>query len=211
VRRELLDGIPIYVVTDSTPHFGPPEEFLARIIDAGVGMVQLREKRLPDRELLAAARLFATVCRLNGALFIVNDRLDVAMYSGADGVHVGQTDAHPDDVRRIAGQDFVVGLSTHSQEQIDAANATSADYIAVGPVHETPTKPGVSAVGIELVRYAAARSTKPFFAIGGIDAGNAAAVRDAGAKSISVVRHITEAEDPARAVRELLDAIVLEI
>lgn len=211
MRRELLDGIPIYLVTDSTPRFGPPEEFLARIIEAGVGMVQLREKRLPDRELFAIANLFATTCRFNGALFIVNDRVDVAMFAGADGVHVGQTDAHPDDIRKIAGQDFLIGLSTHSPEQVDAANASCADYIAVGPVHQTPTKPGASAVGVELVSYAASRAAKPFFAIGGINAGNVAAVRDAGAKSIAVVRHITEAEDPARAVRELLEAILQEI
>src|ERR1700687_3271071 len=131
-------------------------------------MVQLREKNLTDRELVAAARLFAGVCRENGALFIVNDRIDVALLSGADGVHVGQDDAHPDDVRRVAGKDFIIGLSTHTQAQIDAANATDVDYVGVGPVHETPTKPGRPSVGVELVRYAAANSRKTFFPIGGI-------------------------------------------
>src|SRR5438445_1342017 len=130
MRRHLLEGVPIYLVTDSTPRFGPPEEFLARVIDAGVGMIQLRERRLSDAELARTARIFADVCRENGALFVVNDRIDIALMAGADGVHVGQDDSRPEDVRRIAGEDFIIGWSTHDSAQVDAANASAADYFA---------------------------------------------------------------------------------
>src|SRR5579863_5810041 len=170
-------------------------------------MVQLRDKTLSDRQLLEAARVFARTCRDNGALFIVNDRVDIALLSGADGVHLGQDDAHPDDVRALAGDDLIVGVSTHSPEQIAAANETAADYVGVGPIYETPTKPGRSPVGLELVRYAARESRKPFFAIGGIDLTNVEAVLAAGARSVSVVRAVTRAELPAAAVRELLGAV----
>ena len=142
MRRDLLGDVQLYLVTDASVRSGPIEDFLARVIDAGVGMVQLRDKDLSDRELIATARIFAEACRDNGALFIVNDRVDVALLAGADGVHVGQDDAHPDDVRRVAGKDFIIGLSTHSPDQIQTANDTAADYIGAGPIFETPTKPG---------------------------------------------------------------------
>jgi thiamine-phosphate pyrophosphorylase len=207
MRRELVSEVQLYLVTNASVRSGPIDQFLARVIDAGVGMVQLRDKQLPDRELIAAARIFAQTCRENGALFIVNDRVDVALLVGADGVHVGQDDAHPDDVRRLAGEDFIIGLSTHSPDQVDAANATTADYIGVGPIHETPTKPGRPAVGLDLVRYAASGARKPFFPIGGIDRSNARSVLSSGARSLSVVRSVAEAEDPAEAVRALLDIL----
>jgi len=204
MRRDLLPGVMLYLVTDSTPRSGPVEEFLARVIEAGVGMVQLRERRLGDRELLRAARAFSAVCRDNGALFVVNDRVDIAVLAGADGVHIGQSDVHAEDVRRLAGEDFIIGLSSHSRDEFDAAHASAADYVGVGPVFETPTKPGRPAVGLELVQYAAARASKPFFAIGGIGTENVARVRAAGAKAISVVRAISDVDDPDAAVRELL-------
>lgn len=207
MRRDLVADVRLYLVTDASGKTRDYAAFLTAVIEAGVGMVQLREKALTDKELIATARVFAEACRDNGALFIVNDRLDVALLSGADGVHLGQDDAQPDDVRRIAGSDFIIGLSTHTPAQIDAANKTSADYIGVGPIHETPTKPGRPAVGLDLVRYAARAAQKPFFAIGGIDRSNASSVIDAGAQSISVLRAISSAADPAAATRELLDAI----
>jgi len=207
VRRDLVADVRLYLVTGASDKARDYAAFLADVIEAGVGMVQLREKGLTDNELIATARVFAQACRDNGALFIVNDRLDVALLSGADGVHLGQDDAQPDDVRRIAGSDFIIGLSTHTPEQVDAANKTSADYLGVGPIYETPTKPGRPAVGLDLVRYAARAAQKPFFAIGGIDGSNAAPVIDAGAQSISVLRAISSAVDPAAATRELLHAI----
>ena len=207
MRRELVADVQLYLVTDVAERDQPLSTFLADVIEAGVGMVQLRDRTLSDRQLVETARLFAQVCRENGALFIVNDRTDVALLVGADGVHVGQDDVHPDDVRRLAGDDFIIGLSTHSSAQIDAANASTADYIGVGPIHETPTKPGRPAVGLELVRYAAEHARMPFFPIGGIDAATAPAVIDAGARAISVLRSITRAADPVRAVRELMERI----
>jgi thiamine-phosphate pyrophosphorylase len=218
MRRELLPAVQIYLVMGAAPGAvsarspaASLEDFLTNVIDAGVGMVQLREKNLSDRILLETARRVADVCRDNGALFIVNDRVDIALLSGADGVHVGQDDVHPDWVRQVAGEDFIIGVSTHSVEQVDAANSSCADYIGVGPIYETPTKPGRPAVGLELVGYAASKSRKPFFAIGGINAENASAVRAAGAQAISVVRYVADAADPPRAVRALLDALALGV
>lgn len=207
MRRDLVADVRLYLVTDASDK-RDYAAFLAEVIEAGVGMVQLRDRALTDKELIAVARVFAQACRDNGALFIVNDRVDIALLSGADGVHVGQDDAQPDDVRKITGADFIIGLSTHTPDQIDAANKTSADYIGVGPIFETPTKPGRPAVGLDLVRYAARAAQKPFFAIGGIDSSTAASVVDAGAQSISVLRAISTAADPAAATRELVDALV---
>jgi thiamine-phosphate pyrophosphorylase len=206
-RRELVAGVELYLVTDVGDRAGTIESFLADVIEAGVGMVQLRDRTLDDRELVEAARVFARACRDNGALFIVNDRADVALIAGADGVHLGQDDVQPDDVRRLVGTDLIIGLSTHTPEQIDASNATPADYIGVGPIHETPTKPGRAAVGLDLVRYAARAAAKPFFPIGGIDVTNAAEVIDAGARSLSVLRAISRAADPVAATRELVAAM----
>jgi len=207
MRRDLVGDVRLYLVTDASDHTRDYAAFLADVIEAGVGMVQLRDKNLTDKQLIAIARVFAQACRDNGALFIVNDRVDVALLSGADGVHLGQDDAHPDDVRKIGGSDLIIGLSTHTPEQVDAANKTKADYIGVGPIHETPTKLGRPAVGLDLVRYAARASQKSFFAIGGLDASNAAEVIDAGAQSISVLRAISGAADPVAATRELVDAM----
>lgn len=206
-RRELVADVRLYLVTDVADRGASLASFLADVIEAGVGMVQLRDRALTDRELVAAARVFSRACRENGALFIVNDRVDVALLTGADGVHLGQDDVHPDDVRKLVGADFIIGLSTHTPEQVDEANATCADYIGVGPIHETPTKLGRPAVGLDLVRYAARVSSKAFFPIGGIDATNAADVIDAGARSLSVLRAISRAADPAAATRDLVDAM----
>ncbi|MDQ6824828.1 MAG: thiamine phosphate synthase [Candidatus Eremiobacteraeota bacterium] len=202
--HERLRAVNIYLITDSRPNARPLEEFVARSIAGGVAMVQLRDKTLADRELLAAATSCAEVCRRNGALFIVNDRLDIALACGADGVHVGQEDMPAAAVRKVAGDEFIVGLSTHSVDQIVAAQDLAVDYIGVGPIHETPTKPGRPAVGLELVRYAASHSQLPFFAIGGLDAGNVAAVIAAGARGVSVLRCISHADDPEKAARDLL-------
>jgi thiamine-phosphate pyrophosphorylase len=143
------------------------------------------------------------VCDLAGALLIVNDRPDLALACDADGVHVGQDDEAVDAVRRRVGPDVLIGLSTHSPEQIDAAG--DADYLGVGPVFETATKPGLEPVGVELVRYAAEHATKPWFAIGGIDAARAAEI---GAERIAVVRAIRDAADPRAAAQELCGEVV---
>lgn len=176
-------------------------------LEGGVDVVQLRDKSAPDGEIVAAGRHLAALCRDRGALFFVNDRPDLALECGADGVHVGQDDAGVEAVRALAGERLLVGVSTHAPEQVAAAEASGADYFAVGPVYETPTKPGRPAVGLELVRHAAERASKPWFAIGGIDAGNAAEVVAAGATRLAVVRAIRDATDPRAAAAELRAAI----
>ena len=135
-------------------------------------------------------------CRQHGALFVVNDRPDLAAACGADGVHVGQDDVPVAEARAAVGEDRIVGLSTHSPAQIDAAASAGVDYIGVGPVHATPTKPGRPAVGVELVSYAAGHAQVPWFAIGGINPTNVDAVVDAGAERVVVVRALTQSAHP---------------
>jgi thiamine-phosphate pyrophosphorylase len=188
-------------------------QLISAAVAGGVDIVQLREKHLPDEELLVVAKAVRSLCQQLGALLIVNDRPLVAREAGADGVHVGQEDEPVDEVRELVGEELLIGLSTHVPAQIDSPRAAQADYIAVGPVHETPTKAGRPAVGLELVRYAAARARRPFFAIGGLDAANLAAVLDAGARRVVVLRAIADAADPqlaASQLRKQLDARPLE-
>jgi thiamine-phosphate pyrophosphorylase len=190
-RRRRLAQARLYLVCDAEP-----DEFLDAALTGGVDVVQLRSKSGSDLAILAAAKRFAAMCRSHGALFIINDRPDLAVAAGADGVHVGQDDAPVSAARAAVGPDRIVGLSTHSPSQIDAAAQADVDYIGVGPVHATPTKPGRPAVGVELVAYAAAHAQPPFFAIGGINPSNVDAVVDAGAERIVVVRALTESANP---------------
>ena len=169
-------------------------------------MVQLREKNLADGALLSYAQRCASVCVSHGVPFIINDRADIALACGADGVHVGQDDIPVADARIMLGPGSIVGVSTHSPEQIDAASEF-ADYLGVGPIFETPTKPGRPAVGTDLVRYAAARAKQPFFPIGGLNPSNVGDVIVAGAHGVSVYRWIARADDPARAAREMIEAL----
>jgi thiamine-phosphate pyrophosphorylase len=217
-RRAKLQASRLYLVCDCEPGSHELPETVRAAVRGGVDVVQLREKHLGDEELVAVAHALARLCRDIGALLIVNDRPTVALESGADGVHVGQDDMPVGEVRELLGDELLVGLSTHSPEQIDAATRWSEpavdgaiparpDYIGVGPVHETPTKPGRPAVGLEPVRYAAAHATLPFFAIGGIDLANVATVRAAGASRIAVLRAIAEAPDPERAARRFREAL----
>jgi thiamine-phosphate pyrophosphorylase len=177
------------------------ERALPAALRGGADLFQLRDKRASDAELLAAAAHARELCHGAGALLILNDRPDLVASAGADGVHVGQDDLPVAEARALAGADAIVGLSTHTPEQVDAA--AGADYIGVGPVHATPTKAGRAPVGLGLVRYAAGHARVPWFAIGGIDPGNLEEVVEAGAKRISVVRAIGEADDAEAAAREL--------
>jgi thiamine-phosphate pyrophosphorylase len=200
-RRVWLERAHLYLVCEARPGGHEPEEVLRPALQAGVDIVQLREKSSDDREVVEAGRVFRRLCDAYDALFIVNDQAELAIACAADGVHLGQDDASPEDVRRLVGQDALIGLSTHSAEQVEAAQ--DVDYIAVGPVYRTPTKPEYEPVGLDLVRYAADREVTPFFAIGGIDAGNVDEVLDAGASRVAVVRAIRDAHDPGEATREL--------
>jgi thiamine-phosphate pyrophosphorylase len=199
-RRERLATARLYLVCDAQP-----DGFLRAALCGGVDIVQLRIKHATDAEILASARRFAAACAEHDALFILNDRPDLVAAAGADGVHVGQDDMRVPRARELVGDERLIGLSTHSPAQVDAA--AGADYIGVGPIHETPTKPGRAAVGFELVAYAAAHAEMPFFAIGGIDADNAFLARDAGAGRIAVVRALTESDEPERAARALRGTI----
>ena len=188
----------LYFVTDAIP-----ADRLEAALAGGVDVVQLRLKDASDAEVVGAARAFRDACDRHGALFLLNDRPDLVAACGADGVHVGQDDLPPAGARAVVGAGRILGLSTHSEEQLASAVDAPVDYVAVGPVFETPTKPGRPAVGLELVRAAAATARLPWFAIGGIDLANAAAVVAAGAERLAVVRAIRDADDPEAAARAL--------
>jgi thiamine-phosphate pyrophosphorylase len=200
-RHEWLGRARLYLVTEARPGGRDPEDLLRAALQGGVDVVQLREKSGDDHAVVRAGRVFRRLCDAYDALFVVNDRPDLAIACAADGVHLGQDDGHVGAVRRLVGDDLLIGLSTHSREQIDAA--AGVDYIAVGPVYATPTKPEYPPVGTQLVEYAAANTRVPFFAIGGIDAGNVAEVVAAGADRVAVVRAIRDAADPGEAARLL--------
>ena len=188
----------LYLVTPVRPEL---DAFLEAAVRGGVDMVQVREKGLPDGELLRALELVRSVTRRLGVPLVVNDRPDLAALCEADYVHVGQDDL-PVEATRAFG--VRVGLSTHARAEIDGAEA---DYIGVGPVFATPTKEGRRPAGLELVRYAAERARQPWFAIGGIDGTNVGDVVAAGARSVAVVRAIGDSPDPERAARELRAAL----
>jgi thiamine-phosphate pyrophosphorylase len=208
-RRAALLKSRLYLVCGASPDRGELPDLLRDAVSGGVDIVQLRDKGLPEGELAAVANATRALCERLGVLLIVNDHPGVAVEAGADGVHVGQDDAPVGQVRALVGPDLLVGLSTHSPQEIDAVDAALVDYIGVGPVHETPTKPGRPAVGLELVRYAAEHAPVPFFAIGGLNAGNLGEVLGAGAERVCVLRAVAAAADPqaaARALREAIDA-----
>jgi thiamine-phosphate pyrophosphorylase len=189
----------LYLITGARPDVG---DFLEAAIRGGVDLVQVREKELSNHDLLAVLHEAREVTRRLQVPLVVNDRPDLAALCNADFVHVGQDDMPVAEARSFG---VGVGLSTHAEREIDAADA---DYIGVGPVYETPTKEGRPAVGLRLVRYAAEHARVPWFAIGGIDAANVRDVVAAGATRIAVVRAIGDARDPeqaARALREIVD------
>ncbi|HEX7246276.1 MAG TPA: thiamine phosphate synthase [Solirubrobacterales bacterium] len=238
LRRERLRTARLYFCCEARPGGADPERLVEAALRGGVDVVQLREKALPRREVELAAQTFRRLCDAYSSLFVVNDDPDLAHACDADGVHLGQDDMSVAEARELLGPDAIIGLSTHTKEQIAAAGggpgqadqgrresgvlrtqatedadmrrpgpSSSVDYVSVGPIWETPTKEGRPAVGLDLIRHAAAHASHPFFAIGGIDAGNAAAVVDAGARRLCVVRAIRDAQDPTVAAEELRGAL----
>ena len=197
--RDRIAATRLYLVCDARPR-----GFLEAALRGGVDVIQLRDKALADAALIEAAREFRAAADVAGALFVLNDRPDLVAACRADGVHLGQEDGSVAAARAAVGPDLIVGRSTHAPEQAAAADADpDVDYIAVGPVHATPTKPGRPAAGLGYVEWAAASVTKPWFAIGGLDAGNVGEATAAGATRIVVVRAIAGAADPEAAAREL--------
>jgi len=207
LRRERLRTARLYFVCDARPGGEDPEALLRAALSGGVDIVQLREKRLERVEIERSASTFRRICDTYSALFIVNDDPDLARACDADGVHVGQDDGSVEEARKLLGPDAIIGLSTHSREQIDASADLPVDHISVGPIWETPTKPGRPAVGLDLISYAAEHATHPFFAIGGIDPSNAEQVAAAGARRLCVVRAIHEAADPAAVASTLRQGV----
>jgi len=207
LRRERLRTARLYFVCDARPGGKDPEDLLRAALSGGVDIVQLREKRLDRAEIERSASTFRRICDTYSAPFIVNDDPDLARACDADGVHVGQDDGSVEEARALLGPDAIIGLSTHSEEQIDASAQLPVDHISVGPIWETPTKPGRPAVGLDLISYAAEHAPHPFFAIGGIDATNAGQVVDAGAQRLCVVRAIHEAADPAAVAATLRQGV----
>jgi thiamine-phosphate pyrophosphorylase len=202
--RERLQACQLYLITRPVADL---ERVVAAALDAGVRLVQYRAKEADDRSRLAEAQALRQLCARHGALFLVNDRIDLALAVDADGVHLGQDDLPPELARRLLGPRKLIGRSTHSIEQLRQAEADGCDYLGVGPVNATPTKPGRTPVGLAYVRQAAAESRIPWFAIGGIESSSLTAVLEAGATRVAVVRAITDASDPAAAAAELLTAL----
>jgi len=174
-------------------------------IDGGAGCLQLREKDLPDRQLLERAKRLVELCRSRNVLCIVNDRPDIALLSDADGVHVGQDDLTVSDARRIVGADRLVGISTHDPAQFRAALETQSDYIAVGPMYPSPTKPQEHVPGPALLEEAVAGTERPVVAVGGITPPRVPELIAAGGRCICVCSAVLEAPDVARAARALAD------
>ncbi|MGR8011064.1 thiamine phosphate synthase [Streptomyces hypolithicus] len=203
--RERLADARLYLCTDARKRQGDLPQFLDAVLSSGVDIVQLRDKGMEAAEELEHLQVFADACRRHGKLLAVNDRADVAHSIGAGVLHLGQGDLPVPAARAILGADVLIGRSTHGEREVDAAAAEpGVDYFCTGPCWPTPTKPGRYAPGLRLVEYAAAlRQSRPWFAIGGIGAGNLGQVLDAGARRVVVVRAITEAEDPASATAEL--------
>ncbi|HEU5386973.1 MAG TPA: thiamine phosphate synthase [Streptosporangiaceae bacterium] len=202
--RERLDDARLYLCTDARRAQGDLPRFLDAVLGAGVDIVQLREKGLEAGEELALLEVFARACRRHGRLLAVNDRADVALAAGADVLHLGQDDLPVPVARRILGPGPLIGRSSHSPAQSDAAAAEpDVDYFCAGPLWTTPTKPGRPATGLALPEHVArAGPGRPWFAIGGISLDRLGEVLAAGATRVVVVRAITEADDPAAATRE---------
>lgn len=204
----------------------PPRPFVYPILDAaalgsrsaaeavralaagGARLVQLRAKQLPDGALLRLAREATTAARSAGVTLVINDRADVARIVGAGGLHVGQDDLPPSACRRILGEAVLIGVSTHDLGQLEAAAREPVDYVAIGPVFETRSKEQPDpVVGLEMVRRARARSSRPLVAIGGIGPDNARAVVEAGADGVAVISAVMDCDDLAEAVRALRRAV----
>ncbi|MEJ7876196.1 MAG: thiamine phosphate synthase [Solirubrobacterales bacterium] len=208
-RKQALNHARLYFACEGRPGGGDPAPLLDAALAGGVDVIQLREKNeMSDDEIAALALPFRQAAEDHGALFFLNDRPDLVAACGADGVHVGQDDAPVAEARAAAGPGALVGLSTHSPEQFNAALAAEGDarpdQLSAGPVWETPTKEGRRAAGLELIRHAAGSAgDAPWFAIGGIDGSNVGDVVEAGARRIVVVRAVRDAADPEAAASEL--------
>ncbi len=206
-RRSLADAR-LYVLVGGLPTMGELTWVVGEALDGGAQVIQLREKNLPDRELLRRAREVRILTARAKALFVVNDRCDLARLAGADGVHLGQEDdLAPRDARRILGPQGLLGISTHDRDQLEKAVLDGAGYLGVGPVFPSGTKDFSDLAGLAFVRHAAEETTLPWFAIGGIGPENLADVLDAGATRIAVSSAVVRADRPREAAKALRDQL----
>ncbi|MDA0673329.1 MAG: thiamine phosphate synthase [Cyanobacteria bacterium] len=200
-RRQRLHHARAYLVT-------APTENLVAVVEAalqgGLRLVQYRDKHGDDRDRLPLAQQLRDLCHRHGALFLINDRVDLALAVDADGVHLGQADLPIAIARQLLGPHRIIGRSTTNPAEMAQALAEGADYIGVGPVYATPTKPDRAAAGLDYVRYAAAHAPVPWYAIGGIDLDNLGEVMAAGAQRVAVVRAIVKAADPTHTTQRLV-------
>ena len=200
----------LYVILDAALLTIPESECARQLVDAGVRMLQYRNKTASSRDLLESSKRLSAEFAPRGVTFIVNDRADVAAVAGASGVHVGQEDLGVEEARAVVGRDKVVGISTHNRAQFEQAAATSADYIAVGPIFSTSTKSNPDpVVGTEFIRQVRPQTDKPIVAIGGITLECAAEVVLAGADSVAVISDILRARDSGKRARQYLE--ILEV
>jgi thiamine-phosphate pyrophosphorylase len=198
----------LYVILDAALITSPERDCALRLAEAGVRLLQYRNKSAPARRYLDSSRALAESLVPHGVSFFVNDRPDVAFLAGATGVHVGQDDVDAEQARRVIGPDKLVGLSTHNLEQFERAAASSADYIAVGPVFTTSSKAHPDpVVGLDLLRSVRRLTDKPIVAIGGITLERAASAIEAGADSVAVISGIFGASDPAQRAREYINTL----
>ena len=204
-RRQQLQSAALYLVTSPVPD-------ILKIVEAalkgGLTLVQYRDKEGKDSDRLEKAHQLCQLCHRYNALFIVNDRVDIALAVDADGVHLGQHDAPVTFARDLLGSHKIVGRSTTNKQELNRAIAERADYVGVGPFHETPTKPGKPAASMEYINYVKAKCHVPWFAIGGIDLNNLSAVLTTGAQRVAVVRAIMQAEQPTQVTRQFLSQLI---
>ena len=200
----------LYLVT-SSENFENDDDFLNAIassLEGGVRLLQLREKSHDAKRTIRLGKKIRELTSIYDAIFILNDRIDIAQIIDADGVHLGQDDIGIKEARNILGDKMIIGISTHCPEQAKKAVEQGADYIGVGPIFTTPTKPGRTAVTTEYAKWVAKNIDIPWYAIGGIDLDNVQEVLDAGAKRIAVVRAIINAENPSKAAKEFLEKLI---
>ena len=203
-KKKVFEGFRLYAVTDLKIESPDVLKKIEQAYRGGTDIVQLRSKVLADAPLIRLGQRIKQIADKNRKLFFMNDRLDLALVTGAEGVHLGQDDMPVHVARRLAqqaGRKIWVGKSTHNMKQALAAVSEGADYIGVGPIFATPTKPHAKSVGLRFVRQAAARIRIPWVAIGGIDLGNIRDVTRAGAARVAAVRAIFGARDPEKAAR----------
>ena len=204
-RQQQLHNAPLYLVTS-------PEPELLKTVEAalkgGLNLLQYRDKSGKDSDRLEKAHQLCQLCHRYKALFIVNDRVDIALAVDADGVHLGQNDAPVTFARELLGSHKIIGRSTTNKQELNRAIAEGADYVGVGPFYETPTKPGKAAASTEYIDYVKAKCPVPWFAIGGINLNNLDAVLTTGAQRIAVVRAIMQAEQPTQVTRQFLAQLI---